>query len=223
MSEAVLIGATGLVGSELLRRILVDERFSSVVVLGRRSTGVTHAKLREHVIDFDAPSSWSDRVKGDVLFSALGTTIRAAGTPAAQYKVDHTYQVRTAEAARRNGVGTYVLVSSGGASPRSRIFYSRMKGELERDVEALRFPRTRILRPGLLDGERREVRAGERWALRLLRPLAPVLPASARPIPVAFVARAALEVAFAPGPGTVRYEARDLFRLGREPKSDPLS
>jgi uncharacterized protein YbjT (DUF2867 family) len=222
MGEAVLIGATGLVGSELLRRLLAGERFSSVVALGRRSTGVTHPKLREHLIDFDAPSSWSDLVKGDVLFSALGTTLRAAGTAAAQYEVDHTYQYRAAQAARRNGVGTYVLVSSSGASPRSRIFYSRMKGELERDVEALGFPRTRILRPGLLDGERKEHRAGERWALRLLRPLAPVLPASARPIAVAIVARAALEVASDPGPGTLRYEARDLFRLGRDRKSDPV-
>jgi hypothetical protein len=82
-------------------------------------------------------------------------------------------------------------------------------------VEALGFARTRILRPGLLDGARSEVRAGERWALRLLRPLSPVLPASARPIPVEVVARAAVEVAFDPEPGTVRYEARDLFRLGR--------
>jgi uncharacterized protein YbjT (DUF2867 family) len=128
--------------------------------------------------------------------------------------VDHGYQLRVAEAARRNGVATYVLVSSGGASPRSRIFYSRMKGELERDVEALRFPRSRILRPGLLDGERREVRGGERWALRVLRPLAPVLPSGVRPIRAEVVARAAIAAARDPAPGTVRYEARDLFLLG---------
>lgn len=215
MNRAVIIGATGLVGSELLRQLLVDARFTTVVVLGRRSTGVTHGKLREHVIDFDAPASWSELVTGDVLFSALGTTLRAAGTPAAQFKVDHTYQYRVAEAARRHGVHTYVLVSSGGASPRSRIFYTRMKGELERDVEGLRFARTRILRPGLLDGERREVRAGEQWVLRVLRPLGPVLPYSLKPIPAAIVARAAIAAAFDPAPGTVRYEARELFRLGR--------
>jgi uncharacterized protein YbjT (DUF2867 family) len=151
-----------------------------------------------------------------VLFSALGTTLRAAGSQAAQYRVDHGYPYRVAEAARRNGVGTVVLVSSGGASPRSRIFYSRMKGELERDVEALGFARTRILRPGLLDGARREDRPGERWALRLLRPLAPVLPAGARPIPVGAVARAAVAAALDPAPGTRRYEAAELFRLGRE-------
>jgi uncharacterized protein YbjT (DUF2867 family) len=211
----VLIGATGLVGTELLRLLLADERFSSVVVFGRRSTGVAHRKLREHVVDFDAPDAWAGLVKGEALFSALGTTIRAAGTQAAQYRVDHTYQYRTAEVARRQGVGTYVLVSSAGASPRSRIFYSRMKGELERDVEKLQFPRTRLLRPGPLDGDRREFRAGEQRMLRVLRPLAPILPAGIRPIHAALVARAAVEAALDPAPGTIRYEARALFRLGR--------
>ena len=119
-----------------------------------------------------------------------------------------------AEAARRNGVPAFVLVSAAGASPRSAIFYSRMKGELERDVEALGFPRLRILRPGMLDGERREHRATEQWALRILRPLSSLLPASAKPIHARIVARAAIESALDAKPGTVRHEAADLFRLG---------
>jgi uncharacterized protein YbjT (DUF2867 family) len=213
MPTAILIGATGLVGAELLRRLLDDERLSSVVALARRPTGVRHARLAEHLVDFEAPASFAERVRGDVLFSALGTTIRAAGGAAAQYRVDHDHQLRVAEAARRNGVPTYVLVSASGASARSRIFYSRMKGELERDVEALGFPRTRILRPGLLDGERREHRPGERWALRLARPLAPLLPASVRPIHASRVARAAVEAAFVPTPGVAVYEGTDLVLL----------
>jgi uncharacterized protein YbjT (DUF2867 family) len=212
---AVVIGATGLVGSELVRQLLADERYGSIATLVRRPAGVAHEKLREHVVDFEAPAAWAALVTGDVLFSALGTTIRAAGGQAAQYAVDHGYQYRVASAARRNGVEAYVLVSSAGASPRSRLFYSRMKGELERDVEALAFPRARLLRPGLLDGERRELRAGERWMLRLLRPLSPVLPSAARPIHAAIVARAARKAAFDPTAGTVRYEAEALFRLGR--------
>jgi uncharacterized protein YbjT (DUF2867 family) len=212
--HAVLIGATGLVGSEILRQLVADARFASVVVLGRRSTGVAQEKVREHLVDFGTPSTFGELVRGDVLFSALGTTIRVAGSEAAQYEVDHGHQLRVAAAARRNGVPVYVLVSSAGATPRARLFYSRMKGELERDVEALTFERARILRPGLLDGERREHRPGERWALRILRPLAPVLPASARPIHAAIVARAAIEAAFDSAPGTVRCEARELFRIG---------
>lgn len=216
-TRAVVVGATGLVGSELLRLLVADDRFAAVAVLGRRSTGVAHRKVAEHVVDFDAPRAWAPLVAGDVLFSALGTTIRAAGSREAQYRVDHGYQLAAARAARANGVGSYVLVSSAGASPGSRIFYSRMKGELERDVEALGFPRTRILRPGLLDGPRREHRTGEQLALRLLRPLAPMLPASARPIPVAVVGRAAIAAALDPAPGVVRHEAAALFRLGRPP------
>jgi uncharacterized protein YbjT (DUF2867 family) len=212
--KAVVLGATGLVGSELLRQLLSDDRFLSVATLGRRAPPIADAKLRPHVVDLDAPASWAALVRGDVLFSALGTTIRAAGGRDAQYRVDHGYQFRVAEAARRNGVSTFVLVSSAGASPASRIFYSRMKGELERDVEALGFERTRILRPGMLDGARREHRAGERWALRILRPLSPVLPAAARPIAAAVVARAAIAASLDAAPGVVRCEAADLFRLG---------
>jgi uncharacterized protein YbjT (DUF2867 family) len=218
-ARAVLFGATGLVGSELLRLLLRDDRIGSVTVLGRRPTGVTHEKLTEESIDFDAPEAWSPRVRGDVLFSALGTTLRAAGSAAAQHHVDHGYQLRAAEAARRNGVPACVVVSSSGASPRSRVFYSRMKGELERDVEALGFARTRFLRPGLLDGDRREERPGERWALRIARPLAPLLPASVRPIRVELVAGAALAAAFDPTPGVVRYEGAALFALARRERA----
>jgi uncharacterized protein YbjT (DUF2867 family) len=212
---AVIAGATGLVGSALLGQLLRHEAFAAVVSLGRRRTGLAHARLREHVVDLDAPDAFADLVRGDVLFSALGTTLKVAGSQAAQHLVDHTYQYRLAEAARRNGVEAYVLVSSAGASPRSRVFYARMKGELERDVEALAFPRTRILRPGPLDGQRREDRPGERWMLRVLRPLAPLLPAPARPIPAEVVARAGVRAALDPTPGTIRYEAGALFEVGR--------
>jgi uncharacterized protein YbjT (DUF2867 family) len=213
-ARAVIVGATGLVGTELLRLLLSDGHFASVAALGRRRTGAAHPNLTEHVVDFDAPAAWAPLVRGDVLFSALGTTIRAAGSQAAQYRVDHGYQLAAARAARGNAVPAYVLVSSAGASPRSLIFYSRMKGELERDVEALGFERTRILRPGMLDGERRARRTGERLALALLRPLAPALPAVARPIPAAAVARAAIAAALDPAPGLRRHEPADLFRLG---------
>jgi uncharacterized protein YbjT (DUF2867 family) len=213
--SAVVVGATGLVGARVVALLLEDPRFGSVTTLVRRRSGTTHVRLREHVVDLEARGDWVALVRGDVLVSALGTTVRAAGSQAAQYRVDHDMQLRVAEAARANGVPTCVLVSSAGASPASRVFYSRMKGELERDVVALAFPRTRILRPGLLDGERTEARTGERWALRLLRPLAPVLPAVARPIPVVAVARAAITAALDPAPGPLRLEPDALFRLGR--------
>jgi uncharacterized protein YbjT (DUF2867 family) len=214
---AVVVGATGLVGAELVRQLLAEERFGEVVVLARRPTGVGHARLREHVVDFAAPAGWAGKVRGDVLFSALGTTLRAAGSKEAQYEIDHGHQLRAARAARENGAGALVLVSSVGASPGSRSFYLRMKGELERDVEALGFPRLRILRPGPLDGERHGHRAVEAATLRLLRPFAPLLPAAARPIHASIVARAAIAAALDPAPGAQVLGPRDLFRLGEAP------
>lgn len=210
----MVIGATGLVGAELVSQLLADPRFGAVVVLARRATGRAHPRLSEHVVELERPGGWEELVKGDALLSALGTTLAAAGSEAAQYRIDHDAQLRVAEAARRNGVPACVVVSSAGASPASRLFYSRMKGELERDVEALGFPRTRFLRPGPLDGPRRERRTGERWMLRVLRPLSPLLPAVARPIQASIVARAAIAAALDPAPGLARIEPAALFRLG---------
>ena len=161
MKTAIVIGATGLVGSNLLQELLQDNRFGTVITFSRRASGIKNEKLQEHIIDFDKPENWQHHVKGDVLFSALGTTIGKAGSKEAQYKIDYSYQYQFAEAASANGVHTYVLVSSAGADPDSRIFYSRMKGELEQAVRKLPFQNIHLIRPGLLAGERNEKRIGE--------------------------------------------------------------
>ena len=139
MKTAVVIGATGLVGSELVALLLADSRFETVKVFVRRSTGRQHPKLEEHLVNFDAVETWKEQLTGDVLFSAMGTTLKQAGSKDAQYKIDYTYQYNVAKAAAENGVPQYVLISSAGASPKSRIFYSRMKGELEESVKKLTF------------------------------------------------------------------------------------
>jgi uncharacterized protein YbjT (DUF2867 family) len=162
MKTALLIGATGLVGSQLLIQLLDDARFGKVIALGRRDLGRSHPKLTAHVIDFEAPEAWSSLVAGDVAFSSLGTTLKQAGGQAAQKKVDHDYQLAFARAAAKNGVPTFVLVSSASANARSRVFYSRIKGELDREVQGLGFTRVRIMRPSLLAGDRAQPRAGER-------------------------------------------------------------
>lgn len=213
--KAIVLGATGLVGSEIVRQLLADEDVERVVTLVRRRSETSHVKLEEHVVNFDAPETFAGRVRGDALFSALGTTIGKAGSQAAQYLVDHTYQLRVAELAARNGVGSYVLVSAMGADPASRFFYPRMKGELERDVEALPFRKVAILRPGFLDGPRIEKRRGERFALAVLRPLPQWrFLAAVRPIQASVVARASIVVAREPQRGVHRYDAAQLFELG---------
>jgi len=173
MKTALLIGATGLVGNYLLRQLLSDDRFTTVKVFTRRATGYQNpAKLEEHIVDFDQPEQWQHLLTGDVLFSALGTTLSQAGGQKAQYRVDYTYQYRTAEAAAQNDVKTYVLVSSASADPDAFVFYTRMKGELERDVKRLPFQRIRIIRLGMLAGHRKESRMAERIALPLAALLA---------------------------------------------------
>lgn len=210
---ALLIGATGLVGSHLLKQLLGDDRFGSVTVFARRPTGIAHARLREHIVSFDDIGSWRDRVTGTVLFSALGTTLRAAGSRDAQWRVDHTYQLETAHAAATNGVSACVLVSAAGASADSRIFYSRMKGELERDIAALDFAHLHILRPGLLAGRNTETRLGERMGARALGALNTIgLFRKYRPIHGEQVARAMIRASFRPERMRV-YEPEELFTV----------
>lgn len=215
--RAVVIGATGLVGSQIVKQLTGDARCREIVVLGRRASGVVSPKLHEHVIDFDTPESWSELVRGDVLFSALGTTLKAAGSKEAQYRVDYTYQHVTAVAAARNEVSTCVLVSSASADPGSMMFYSRIKGELERDVRALGFRRLAILQPGILAGERTERRTGEEVA----NAIAKFVPSwraldAIRPYPAATVARACIRAALETEPGAHVYALGKILSLGDE-------
>jgi len=126
---ANVIGASGLVGKELVKQILDHDEFEKVRIFVRRPSGINHPKLEEQIIDFEQPDSWRPLVKGDVLFSTLGTTIKTAKTKENQYRVDFTYQYEFAKAASENGVPNYLLVSSMGADPKSSVFYSRIKGE----------------------------------------------------------------------------------------------
>ena len=162
MKTAVVIGATGLVGSHLVDLLLQDNRFDKVKIFVRRTTGITNSKLEEHIINFDDTDTWQNKVTGDVLFSALGTTIRQAGSQPAQYKIDYTYQYNFAKTATQNGVRTYILISSAGARANARLFYSRIKGELEEAVRKLSFAHIHIIQPGILTGPRSENRLGEK-------------------------------------------------------------
>ena len=166
--KALVIGATGAVGKDLVGQLLKDDTFESVVVFVRRPLALENPKLTVHVIDFDQPEQWRQLLRGDVLFSCLGTTIKAAGSQEAQWKVDYTYQYEAAKAARENGVETYALVSSIGANPKSKVFYPRMKGELEVAVKQLGFPACFILQPPSLVRKGSD-RFGEKAGVVMLR------------------------------------------------------
>ncbi len=208
--NCTVLGATGLVGAQIVSQLLT--RGDHVTTIGRRASGVQHANLTEHVVDMNAYASWAPLVRGDIAFSALGTTIKVAGSKEAQRLVDYTYQFEFARAAYANGVPAFVLISAMGANQTSMVFYSRMKGELERDLTTLGFPRWRFLRPGLLDGDRQEKRAGEGFSLAVLRPLSGIMPASLKPVHVSIVARAAIAAAADDTSGILM--PRDIFARG---------
>ncbi|MGD9930479.1 MAG: NAD(P)H-binding protein [Mangrovibacterium sp.] len=212
---ALVAGATGLVGKQLVNTLLADNRFGEVIVFTRRKTGFIHPKLTEHLIDFDKPQSWAERVKGDVLFSCLGTTLKAAGSKEKQYRVDFSYQYELAKAASTNKVGVLILVSSAGADPNSRIFYSRMKGELDEAVQQLNFKKTVILRPSILDGNRQPKRPTEAFSLSLARVLTRFVMKKYRPVADKTVARAMVNSVFSESKKTI-FELDEIFALAGE-------
>ena len=203
-----------MVGSALLQQLLADDRFNTIKIFVRRGTGIQHAKLQEYIIDFDAPDTWQHKVTGDVLFSAFGTTLKKAGGKEAQYKIDYTYQYQMAEIAAQNGVKIYVLISAAGSSLDAKIFYSRMKGELERDVKKLPFTAIHIIRPGMLAGDRKESRPMEKVWIPVMK-LIGMIPGlgSLKPVYDKQVAAAMIHAATNPAPGIFTYTLGEVFDL----------
>ncbi|WP_029293429.1 NAD(P)H-binding protein [Chryseobacterium hispalense] len=166
--KALVIGATGATGKDLVEQLLQDRDFEEVHIFVRKPLKIQNDKLKIHVIDFDKPEEWKSIVRGDVAFSCLGTTLKAAGSKEAQRKVDFDYQYEFAKAAKENNVDDYILVSAYGANPKSKIFYSRMKGELEEAVKKLHFEKITIFKPGMLERKDSD-RTGEVLGSRIIK------------------------------------------------------
>lgn len=203
---ALLLGATGLVGSHCLRLLLDDPAYERVRVLVRRAPDVRHPRLETHLVDFDQLEAHAASFAVDDVYCCLGTTMARAGSEAAFRRVDHDYPVQAAELAAAAGAEQFLMVSALGADPQSRIFYNRVKGEAEAAVKRLPFRAVWVLRPSLLLGDRKELRVGERLASAVSRPLAPLLLGRLRryrPIQAEEVARAMLRLAHQHGTGGV--------------------
>ncbi len=215
--KALVIGATGAAGKDLVGQLLADDAFEKVDIFVRRPGGWNSPKLTTHLVDFDKPEEWKDLVSGDVLFSCLGTTLKAAGGPAAQWKVDYTYQYEVARAARENGVPKYVLISSIGADPQSKIFYARMKGELEDAVKQLGFPSCFILQPPSLIRKGSD-RFGEKAGVALLKAFNAVgLMRKWQPMPTESVAKAMIRLSKTAGNESVTLTAQEIRFYISEP------
>ncbi|AWL10999.1 Oxidoreductase HTATIP2 [Saliniradius amylolyticus] len=174
--EALILGASGLVGQALLTRLLDDPRYHSVTCLVRRPMASHHPKLRPMVVDFERLSEYQGYFHVDHVYVCLGTTMKKAGSKAAFKKVDFELVHIAAQLARAAEVRSFVWVSSVGANSRSRNFYLQTKGRLEQAIfSMLRFENAAAVRPSLLLGQRKESRPLELWGIRLARVLAPLM------------------------------------------------
>lgn len=211
--KALVIGATGAVGKDLVQQLIEDSSMERVDIFVRREVKMPAAKVVAHVVDFDHPETWADQLKGDVLFSCMGTTIKAAGSQEAQWKVDYTYQFDAAKAAKANGVPTYVLVSSIGADVKSKLFYTKMKGALDDAVQKLGFEGCFILRPPSLVRKGSD-RFGEKAGIVALRALNAIgLLRSWTPMPTEAVAAAMIRLAKSGRKGIEVIESQEILKV----------
>jgi uncharacterized protein YbjT (DUF2867 family) len=198
MPTALLLGATGLVGSHLLPLLIANGRWARVVTLGRRPMAPAGAGHAHHVLDFAHLAERPDLFACDDVFCCLGTTMKQAGSKEAFRRVDRDYPFQAAQLARGQGATQFLLVSAVGADPRSRIFYNRVKGEVEAALRSVGFESLSIFRPSLLTGERAEERRGEVLGEAVLNAVRPLLVGPLRrlrPTPARAVAAAMAVVA----------------------------
>jgi uncharacterized protein YbjT (DUF2867 family) len=205
MSRTALVaGPTGLIGAQLLQRLLHDPAYGEVRALTRRPLGIQHAGLRELQTDYARIDVLGEALAVDDVFCCLGTTLASAGSRAAFEDVDYRMVVDVARAARAAGAQQFLVVSAVGASRHSLAFYSRVKGRMETAIAQLDYAAVHILRPSLLLGERTQSRPGEELAQRLAPSLTPLFrgPLSRyRPVSGADVAEAMQRLALRGQPG----------------------
>jgi uncharacterized protein YbjT (DUF2867 family) len=213
---ALVAGATGLIGGHCLNLLLDHDAYHEVVILVRREMPLSHKKLRQVVIDFNDMGHYSQYIKADDVFCCLGSTIKQAGSQEAFRKVDYSYPLDLARIALSNGAHRYLLVSSLGADPGSKIFYTRVKGEVEAAIAKLGYGSFHVFRPSLLLGKRRESRPGEGIVGALMKALDPFMAGpfrKYRAIEAAMVARAMVRSAQSDVKGMTIHNSEDIRKL----------
>jgi uncharacterized protein YbjT (DUF2867 family) len=200
MTSILIAGATGLVGSEVLRLALGDVRIEKIIAPTRRPLAA-NTKLHNPIVDFDRLPLEADWWAVDGAICALGTTRAKAGSVTANRAVDFGYPLTLARSVREGGALKLAVVSSMGANANSRFLYTRTKGELEDALNLLQFKSLTLVRPGLIGGHREEFRAAERLAGVILRAFGPLLPPLYRISPAVAIARVLVNAAIAGLPG----------------------
>lgn len=211
---ALLFGATGLVGTALLDELLAHDAYIRVIAPTRRKLHKYHDKLENPILNFDELEEYTGKLPCQDVFIALGTTIKKAGSRSAFRKVDFDYIVKGALVAKAGGASQCLLVSSSGANPESRIFYSRIKGQTEVAIKDLGFWATHIFQPGVLVGNRAEFRLGERIGVGisyLIRSISPTILGDYNPTKAVVLAQKMVESAQGMEAGVRVYGASELL------------
>ena len=211
---ALLAGASGLIGSQLLPLLLNSERYAKVIVVGRKAVPVMHPKLVQVVTELGKLEDVRLKLIADDVYCCLGTTMKQAGSKEAFFKVDFLYVVQLAALSAGNFAAQFMVVSSMGANAESSVYYSRVKGEMEAAVGQTPFRAIHIFRPSLLLGERAQPRLGERVAAVVLRAVSPLMRGPLlkyRPVTGATVAAAMLRAAEDGGGGIRIHESAGLL------------
>ena len=165
---ALISGATGLVGYHLLKLLLDDPDYGQVKSISRRSSGLTHPKLVEMIMEFEDLEKVEAKVGADHVFCCLGTTMKKAGSKEAFRKVDYEYPLRLAKIAKINGAKHFILVTAQGANPNSIFFYNRVKGEREDEIKKIGFDNCTVIHPALILGDRKEKRKIEEVGITII-------------------------------------------------------
>ena len=209
--RALVLGATGATGRELVKQLIIHPSFSSVSIFVRKKPDLEHPKLKVFEIDFSELNIYRNDVVGDVLFSALGTTLKDAGSKSKQYEVDYTYQYEFAKMASENEVNEYSLVSSYGANKKSLFFYLKMKGSLEEEIKKLSFKSIKIYQPPTLIRQSDLIRPAEKTGILVLNTLNRLgIIRSQKPLSVSVLAKKMIDEVLYFKEGTSTYQPKDI-------------
>lgn len=215
---ALIAGATGLIGSELVQVLRESSYYQKIYLLVRREVEIEDEKVEPLVLDFDEFRA-EDLPKVQDVYCCLGTTMNTAGSKAAFRKVDYHYPLKLAELCRKNGATQYMLISSMGANKSSRFFYNQVKGETEEALAAVGYPALHIFRPSILLGDRKEKRTGEKIAQNVMKMVSPLMVGKLRnyrPIYGKTVAKAMLVAARQKRQGPHLFESAQIEVLAKE-------
>ena len=217
MKTALIIGSTGLIGSQLLNFLLDSNDYLKVITFVKRDTGIKHPKLTQHIIDFDKPETYKELIVGDDFFCTIGTTIKKAGSKEAFRKVDFEYPRQFAAFALQNKVKQFLIISSLGADAKSGNFYLKTKGEIQDFLKNCIFESVSVLQPSLLLGNRTEFRLGEKVGAFFMKSLSFLFLGNLKkykPIEGKTVAKALLKIAQTNNKGFKIYESDAIQEIG---------